>query len=448
VINKGIPKSHEVRNALYDVIKTLIILRITVGTSDLMTMALQTRVKNGNTSSLTAVPMLQLQRKCDKFRKKKGLLQRSSTEQARPSAVPSIVHDVLNSPGQALDSETNAFFEPRLGHDFSKVRVHTDAQAEESARSINAYAYAVGKNIVFGHNQYSPETENGKKLIAHELIHVLQQSKGPISSGSIDKLSISDPNEESEQEAEIAAEQLITGNYEINGNIYPKCNFNPHLVNIKLHRDDINNPSGQSQPSIDMGNVEDWPDYVADPSDPGQTQSSIDLGNVEDWPEYAMIKLSKPPDIRQSNSMDCWAAASASWLRVTGIDPNSTREGLIEQFGACLLPDGSIDIDDWIDVFAEIGVDLIPINPRLWDYNMLKRYIETGHVLLITGSSSLYHTLVAYEVGVDPQGNPNLDYYSAFDPYGEYKQLSFSNNSPAVYIGVSRGSAGPRAKCH
>ncbi len=91
------------------------------------------------------------------------------------SASP-IVQDVLNSGGgQPLDTTTRAFMEPRFGHDFSKVRVHTDNQAAESARAVNAQAYTVGRELVFEQGHYAPETSEGRKLLAHELTHVVQQ---------------------------------------------------------------------------------------------------------------------------------------------------------------------------------------------------------------------------------------------------------------------------------
>jgi len=77
--------------------------------------------------------------------------------------------------GQTLDSATRSFFEPRLGHDFSQVRIHTDAGAAESAEVSGASAYTVGSNIVFGPGQYQPESYTGRKLLSHELIHVIQQ---------------------------------------------------------------------------------------------------------------------------------------------------------------------------------------------------------------------------------------------------------------------------------
>jgi hypothetical protein len=89
--------------------------------------------------------------------------------------VPAIVHDVLRSPGQPLDPATRAFFEPRFEHDFSHVRVHSDAKAAESARSVNALAFTVGQNIHFGAGEYHPESLGGMRLLAHELAHTVQQ---------------------------------------------------------------------------------------------------------------------------------------------------------------------------------------------------------------------------------------------------------------------------------
>jgi hypothetical protein len=88
---------------------------------------------------------------------------------------PPIVHEVLRSPGQPLDAATRALMEPRLGHDFSQVRVHTDEKAAESARAVGAKAYMVGSNLVFGAEEYAPGSLDGQKLLAHELIHVVQQ---------------------------------------------------------------------------------------------------------------------------------------------------------------------------------------------------------------------------------------------------------------------------------
>ena len=65
--------------------------------------------------------------------------------------------------------------ESKFGHDFSQVRVHTDARAAESTRAVNALAYTVGRNVVFGAGQYEPGTSEGRRLLGHELTHVVQQ---------------------------------------------------------------------------------------------------------------------------------------------------------------------------------------------------------------------------------------------------------------------------------
>jgi Domain of unknown function (DUF4157) len=94
------------------------------------------------------------------------------------STVPLIVQNVLRSPGRPLDPMTRAFMEPRFGQDFSSVRIHVDAPANNSADALNAAAYTQGDNIVFGRGQYEPTGPAGRRLIAHELTHVLQQPEG------------------------------------------------------------------------------------------------------------------------------------------------------------------------------------------------------------------------------------------------------------------------------
>jgi len=106
--------------------------------------------------------------------------QGSAGEQAERAeqTAPPIVDDVLRSSGQPLDTAARSFLEPRFGADFSQVRVHTDDTAAKSARAIQADAYTSGQNVVFGAGQYRPETDAGKRLLAHELTHTLQQGSG------------------------------------------------------------------------------------------------------------------------------------------------------------------------------------------------------------------------------------------------------------------------------
>ncbi|WP_211228789.1 eCIS core domain-containing protein [Metapseudomonas resinovorans] len=88
---------------------------------------------------------------------------------------PASVDAALNASGQPLDRTTRAYFEPRFGHDFSGVRVHTDMAAQRSAREVNAHAYTVGQDIVFDAGQFAPASREGQHLLAHELTHVVQQ---------------------------------------------------------------------------------------------------------------------------------------------------------------------------------------------------------------------------------------------------------------------------------
>ena len=134
-------------------------------------------------------------------------LQRKPTTPAKLGEVPPIVHDVLATPGQPLDPETRAFMEPRFGHDFSKVRVHTDAKAAESAQAVNGLAYAVRNDVVFSVGQYQPHATVGKHLLAHELTHVIQQARSAEST----RLGFGFPDSAEEKEATAAAKALIAG---------------------------------------------------------------------------------------------------------------------------------------------------------------------------------------------------------------------------------------------
>lgn len=87
---------------------------------------------------------------------------------------PAIVHEVLLAPGNRLDAPSRAFFEPRFRRDFSNVRIHDDARAARSAREVGALAYTVGEHIVLDPVQWRRGTANGRRLLAHELTHVVQ----------------------------------------------------------------------------------------------------------------------------------------------------------------------------------------------------------------------------------------------------------------------------------
>src|SRR5712692_1862601 len=124
------------------------------------------------------------------------------------SAAPPAVSEVLSAPGETLQRSARENMEERFGgHDFSGVRVHTDARAVESAQAVNALAYTVGNHVVFGAGQYAPSSRAGQHLLAHELTHVLQQrgSSGPSMQS---KLAIGAANDPAEHEAELTATAL------------------------------------------------------------------------------------------------------------------------------------------------------------------------------------------------------------------------------------------------
>jgi hypothetical protein len=180
---------------------------------------LRMQVKATRTSSLTPAPGV-LQRKCacggnfgptgecEACRKKREVatLQRTARHTAAVNAVPPIVHQVLRSPGQPLDAATRAFMQPRFGHDFSQVRVHTDARAAQSAQAVSAVAYTVGRDVVFGAGQFDLNRGSGRRLLAHELSHVVQQSDA---ASDPDRVVMGDTSSHQEREAESAADTVL-----------------------------------------------------------------------------------------------------------------------------------------------------------------------------------------------------------------------------------------------
>lgn len=126
----------------------------------------------------------QINRKCagceEEEHEKEYKLQAKPTAAARPAGeAPPIVHGVLRSPGQPLDPDARGFFEPRFERDFADVRIHDDAQAARSVREVGALAYTVGRHIVVDPTHYRRGSTEGRRLLAHELTHVLQQSSTP-----------------------------------------------------------------------------------------------------------------------------------------------------------------------------------------------------------------------------------------------------------------------------
>lgn len=123
--------------------------------------------------------------------------------------MPSIVHDVLRSPGTPLDPDTRAYMEPRFGHDFSGVRLHTGSTAARSARAVNALAYTVGQDIVLGDHHYPGNSSARLGVLAHELTHTIQQSRQ--NHGASGSLRIGPSDDAHEHEADAQAARVLGG---------------------------------------------------------------------------------------------------------------------------------------------------------------------------------------------------------------------------------------------
>jgi hypothetical protein len=157
---------------------------------------------NGRTDALTPAAVMHLQKTAGN----------ATVSAALEEQDPSLVKDVVGSGGGApLDKDTRGFMESRLGADFSDVRVHTDATASDSARSVQAYAYTVGSDVVFQSGKYEPESDSGKRMLAHELTHVVQQRSGPVDgTPAPGGIQVSHPSDRFEQAAESTANRVMS----------------------------------------------------------------------------------------------------------------------------------------------------------------------------------------------------------------------------------------------
>ena len=156
----------------------------------------------GRTDALTPAAVMHLQKTAGN----------ASVSSALEEQEPSLVKNVVGSGGgSSLDGETKGFMESRLGADFSNVRIHTDGAASESAKSVQAHAYTVGNDVVFQSGKYAPESDSGKRMLAHELTHVVQQRSGPVAGTPVPGgIKVSDPSDSFEQAAESTADRVMS----------------------------------------------------------------------------------------------------------------------------------------------------------------------------------------------------------------------------------------------
>lgn len=136
------------------------------------------------------------------------LMRQRAVASPGPSSLPPIVREALSASGRPLEPGVRSFFEPRFGRDFSAVRVHTDEQAARAADAIDASAFAVGSSIWFGRGMYQPQATFGRRLLAHELTHTIQQRGRAVAQR---RLRVGDASDAAETAADRAADAVLAG---------------------------------------------------------------------------------------------------------------------------------------------------------------------------------------------------------------------------------------------
>jgi hypothetical protein len=196
----------------------------------------------------------------------------SEPSNGQMDTAPASVDRVLASPGRPLETATRQDMEQRFGHNFSQVRVHTDATAAQSAREVGALAYTMGSHVVFGAQVYVPQSHRGRSLIAHELTHVLQQRAIGVADGTIRI----DNSSQMETQADVMARDV----------------HQPH--GSKLQIADLSSLAIQRQP---------LPEKTGEQEN-AKKQLLVRLNKVEEAHKYWISELSKE---RQSVSKDLFS---------------------------------------------------------------------------------------------------------------------------------------------
>lgn len=220
------------------------------------------------------------------------------------------VESVLaRSSGQPLDPATRAFMESRFGHDLGHVRIFTDTRAAQSAQALAARAYTVGRAIVFGAGQYEPHSQAGRRLLAHELAHVVQQ-QGVSHQGRGKNPQVSEPGEPAEHEAETAAQTVMGAQTE---RMQPGVRQSPHpRITVRPGRTSHvqRQPAPQQQQpargQVQAGSVNDAIEYL-------ETMARF-LGGAR---EFVMLLLEPSPGQRGTDAQRRRAHTSLNQERIS-----------------------------------------------------------------------------------------------------------------------------------
>jgi plasmid stability protein len=184
------------------------------------------------------------------------VIQREATSDAGQNIAASLEN---TGTGQGLEGSTRSFLEPKFGHNFANVKIHADGHADQMSKAVNARAFTTGQDVFFRQGEYNPNSSEGMHLLAHELTHTIQQSRGSVSGTSIgDGLAISDPNDAFEQEASAAANSVARGErvhvgMASGGVVQRKADSSVDLMPLVLQRDPNPAPPAAPAPSTGTG---------------------------------------------------------------------------------------------------------------------------------------------------------------------------------------------------
>ena len=217
------------------------------------------------------------------------------------TAVPPAVYEGLQSPGHPLDPGTRAFIEPRFGRNFSDVRLHTGSEANKGASAVSARAYTIGNDIVLGMGEHSPQTAEGRHLLAHELTHVLQQRAGARPANGM-----SAPGDAFERQADAVADAIAGGH-----------SAGPMLDSLGPVAE-----AARSEPSV-MRQTEPKPnpaEYEFVPIAKGGTWDAVAILERISQREYTQTRISKsqPAEGTESDPYRCGQSAVLATAIVAG----------------------------------------------------------------------------------------------------------------------------------
>jgi hypothetical protein len=284
--------------------------------------------------------------------------------------------------------------ESRLREDLSGVRVHDGPLAGESALALGARAYTVANQIVFAPGSYAPETSGGRKLLAHELTHVLQQ-RG--TSPDPSRARIVDARHSSEKEAGRVAEEMVA------------------------------RPAGDR---VAVSKVSEASTLLIQRQEIGGGAEAT--GVKRDW---YMLKV--PPVVKQQ-SLTCWAAALSSWLAVLGVQEISFQNIILRYIGkSCIDDDNALPYATAEQVYAEWGADFTLYTKADLTGPKIRQLLRShGHLLFAQTGHTTGHVLVVYGLGFDDKRMPNPNYVSVMDPIsGTHTNLAIEDLDFPIEVG-------------